>query len=129
MTESYEPELGQAIFGCPTGEYELPQYVMAFLSAILDEIDRVFWNVNQREWDRLEDPKIPNIIYHPYYWGDNEKLEERPNFVFEKVEIRWYKHPGRGTTCDVDWGCGAWVEWFIQCMKSIHTYEKTLDEE
>jgi hypothetical protein len=55
-------ELGQAVFGNPTGEYPCPAWVDALVREILRQIDRVYWNVHQREWDG-EDPQIPGIEY------------------------------------------------------------------
>ena len=68
----YEPELGQAIFGNATGEYDCPNFVDAFLEHICREIERVYWNIHQKEWDGYSgvDPQIPGIEYRPYYWGD-----------------------------------------------------------
>lgn len=62
-------ELGQMVFGNPWGEYECPHWVDALVRELLREIERVFWNKNQREWDRCEDPKIPGVEFRPYYWG------------------------------------------------------------
>ena len=80
------------------------------LDYLLDEIGRVFWNVNQREWKLGYDPKIPGVEVRPYYWGDEtDKEATKPNFKFGEAEIRWYKYPGRGMTVNVDWGPEKWV--------------------
>ena len=243
----YEPEIGQAVFGCDWGNYETPEYVGAFLEHILNEIARVYqhpakmapglafkiikhkiikhldWNIHQREWDRADDPAIPGVDYRPYYWGEctcgfeeedggwhtawesehchtetcfynryrNEKKaycplfgtpskgnfglrhehmtewakanglpgapwgmavycdcgydelyaqeygKRRethnhapdcpivlPNFEFGEVEIRWYKHPGRGQSCNVKWDERQWRVWFDECMKAIAQWEQ-----
>ena len=66
----YEPEIGQAVFGNPTGEYDCPEFVDAFLEHIVAEIRRVYWNIHQRKWDEYNEPQIPNIVYRSYYWGE-----------------------------------------------------------
>lgn len=58
-----EPELGQLVFGNPIGAYESPDWVDALVNAVLNEIERVFWNKNQREWNRFEDPRIPGVEF------------------------------------------------------------------
>lgn len=150
MTNYYEPEIGQAVFGCPSGEYETPNFVDAFLEYIFCEIDRVFGNVNQRQWDRYEDPQIPDVEFRPYYWGEctcgyDEAYDEfyqrtiqefggfhkkdclliLPNFKFGEVEIRWYKHPGRGQSCNVNWNERAWRRWLDDCLRAIREYESS----
>mgnify|MGYP001558513855 CR=1 FL=1 len=170
----YEPEVGQSLFGNPWGEYEASVQVEAFLDYILAEIKRVYWNVNQQEWDEYEAPKILGIEYRPYYWGEctcgwdtfeKEKLDKRkadnkhkqdcfrsgdnikpsgfyqecikefggdacyghkstcasvlPNFKFEDVEIRWYKHPGRGMSVNKNMSDTEWAEWLNRCIATI----------
>lgn len=112
-------------------QYNTLLFVDALLEHILGEVNRVFWNVHQEEWDKYEDPQIPGIEYHPYYWGECDCEDEettlhtpdcptiQPNFKFEEVEIRWYKHPGRGQSCNVDWDERAWRLWFDRCVKAI----------
>lgn len=112
MGKQYQPELGQAIFGAPTGEFESPEFVEAFVDYILWRIDLVFWNREQRQWDKFEDPKIPGLEYRSYYWGDDESEMEKANMKWREVELRWYKYPGRGQTVNVDWTPNQWVEWF-----------------
>ena len=114
----YEPEIGQAVYGNPWGEFKASLQVEAFLAYILVEIERVFWNKNQKEWDRYEDPKIPNIEYRPYYWGEDEEMA-KPNFKFEDVEIRWYKYPGRGMSVNKEMTDKEWHQWRYRCIDTI----------
>jgi hypothetical protein len=122
----YTPELGQLLFGCPTGRYDVPDYGVALIEWCMKEIERVYWNRNQREWDRYTDPQIPGIIYRPYYWGDDEVEMELPNFQLEgnQFEIRWYKHCWRGVSCNINYTPGQWVEWFDEVIKRIQRYDK-----
>ncbi|GAH04658.1 unnamed protein product, partial [marine sediment metagenome] len=43
MGKEYEPELGQAFFGNPMGQYECPEFVEALIGFILDEMERIYW--------------------------------------------------------------------------------------
>lgn len=127
MSEEVKPtmslELGQMVFGNPTGAYGMPLYADALLESLLSEIERVFWNTKQKEWDRFDDPEIPGVTFHPYYWGDDLEKSSLPNFLsdlFPAQEIRWYKHPGRGTSCTVEYTPAQWVEWYTAVHSQIN---------
>ncbi len=125
-SKHYTPELGQAIFGAPTGEYELPRYAIALFREVWREIGRIFWNREQRQFDAYgsEDPKIPNFTVRAYWSGSDDAPEaELPNFVYGEAEIRWYKYPCRGMSCNVSWTPDQWVVWFDAAMKALHEYE------
>jgi hypothetical protein len=68
--ECFTPEVVQILRGNVIGAYAMDDYAEALLHYLLHEIERVFGNVNQREWDREEDPSIPGIEFHPYYWDE-----------------------------------------------------------
>ena len=78
MAETYVPEVGQALFGSAYAEWECPEYVEAFVNHILREIERVHWNREQKRWEQEGDPRIPGIVFNPYWWdGCNCGYEER----------------------------------------------------
>lgn len=113
MTDAYQPEMGQLLFGNPTSQFACRPFVTALLLEAIGEIETVFWNMNQRRWDRREDPKIPGVEFRPYCWDEEDEAEcAKPNFKWGGAEIRWYKHPGRGMSTDVDWTPAQWAEWF-----------------
>lgn len=123
----YEPELGQAVFGCPTSEYELPEFAEALLMYILNEIERVYWNVNRKEWENYQNPGIPQIKVRPYYWGEDEKEARKPNLQYHDVQIFWYKYPSRGVSCNILKRENEWRSWFDSCLKTIREYENDND--
>src|SRR5690242_17897709 len=116
-------ELGQMVFGNPTGEHSCPHWVDALVFEILSEIERVFWNKNQRVWNRYEDPQIPGIEYRPYYWGDDDAEAEKPNLKHGNVEVRWYKHPGRSSTLNVEAKHDVIIRWFESAIATIQACE------
>jgi len=116
-------ELGQMAFGNSVGEYSCPEFVTALLTHLLNEIGMAFWNKNQEEWDTNDDPEIPGIVFNPYYWGDDPQEAGKPNFKFEDVEIRWYKHPGRSMTVNKSLTEKQWRVWFDKCLKRIQSYD------
>ena len=44
--------LGQIALGNPWGDHACPRWCDALIREILHEIERVFWNRNQRQWDK-----------------------------------------------------------------------------
>lgn len=121
---STTPELGQICFGNPTGEHPCPHWVDALVREILSEIERVFWNNNQRRWDDCEDPNIPGIDFRPYYWGYDETEAAKPNLKHGDIEVRWYKHPMRGTSLNVEATPEVIIPWFDSAIAAIHAAEK-----
>lgn len=116
-------ELGQMCFGNPTGAFEMLPYQDALVREILREIERVYWNKYQTEFDLYCGDTLPGIELRPYYWGDDEDKAELPNLKFGEQEIRWYKHPMRGSTCTLDWSADQWVAWFDAALAHIHSLD------
>ncbi len=125
MGKKYNPELGQAAFGNPNGEFGLPEFAEALLDYIFEEIGRRFWNKHQKEWSDAFDPEIPGIEVRPYWWGAKDSPQAaKPNFKFGDVKIWWYKYRGRGMSCNVTLPPDAWVGWFERCLKTIRENRK-----
>ena len=120
-------ELGQIMYGNPVGEYTCPEFVEALIKYVLDEIERIFWNENQREWDHIEDPKISNIKYNTYYWGEDEEQASSPNFSYDGVELRWYKHFGRSMTLNCEKSIEDWIKWFDKCLVEVRSNDSVLN--
>lgn len=51
MSNQFEPELGQAAFGCSYSEYECPEFIEAGLNYLAEEIERVEWNITQKQYE------------------------------------------------------------------------------
>ena len=118
--EKYVPELGQLVFGGPYGMFEMSEYAITMFKFLLWEIERVVSNRDRCvHWNRIEDPKIPGIEWHPYSSNEDSPNYGKPNFKFGEVEIQWYKYPGRGMSCNVDWSPNQWAEWFDKCLACI----------
>lgn len=96
-------------------------FVDAFIDSLLQEISIAYWNINQENWDPLDDPKIKGIEYRPFYWGDDQEEIDKPNlkFDFSSQEIKWYKYPGRGQTSLIDFTEHEWIEWYEEAYKLI----------
>lgn len=112
-------ELGNILFGHSFGEFEFP--------------DRDI--VNTRSWQKLLDiceldnygcgdgSVYDNELFsiRPYYWGDDEKIANLPNFVFkpENFEIRWYKYPFRDSYTNQNKTKKEIMQIFRKCYKFV----------
>lgn len=98
----FTPELGQALFGAPWGEYGASNLLIAALRDIDTEIERIESNAG-----RYYESPFANtggrwsngtFSVRAYYWGDDEAELAAPNFKCGDIEVRWYKWLGRSTT-------------------------------
>lgn len=131
--EYYEPESGQAIFGAPTGHYDCTDYIEAIFSHLLAEVDRVYWNVYQREFDSYSQDEedfvklFAPLSYRSYWWGDEESPEAKlPNLSYDGVELRWYKHFGRGMSLNVQKEPAEWRDWLNTSLAFVRSKDVDL---
>ncbi len=136
-------EAGQILHNNPVGA-PLPDYVRAMISHLRSELARAYWNTQQKFWEEgpgfdWEDkdkehgltPLPPGIEWRRYYnWAGSPNDEDwdqgqasAPNFAFEGVKIRWYKHFGRSMNANVVWEPVKWVRWFERCVQTIEAWE------
>lgn len=113
-----------------THRYECDDFIEALIFALKKELDRCYWNWHQQQLDERKDWELIDadlgFEYRRYYWGDEEDECQRPNFKFGPVVINWYKHIGRGMSCNVDWTEKQWRDWFDGAMKAIRLYDRCL---
>lgn len=100
----YSPELGQAIFGQPHKEHQVPEIMDAALMRIHREITRVLWNIMQDQFDPFIDGAAFRCAVFgvwAYDWGEGEQPY---NFKHPSsgLEVSWYKHSWRGLSANMD---------------------------
>ena len=114
-------EIGNLIFGNSRGEYHVEpraEYQEAFCNFLKNngfEFDGCYGNKNEFEND--------TFIVRPYYWGENEKLAELPNFVYKPtdLEISWYKYPMRDAYSNQDIDIKQFRKILKDCASSMRT--------
>lgn len=95
-------ELGNLIFGHSRGAFQVPR------GKWQDRFCKFLDNIGCDYYGIADDQDNPHVnarggvttklfCIHPYYWGDDEKECERPNFVYHPTGyvLRWYKYPLR----------------------------------
>lgn len=110
---------------------ECPEYIIALLSYIRDELDRLYWNKFQEEWDdnpfsnsgNVEGFNNGTFEVHAYDWkyglDDEDDDDEQPNFKYKDIEIIWYKYLGRGTRINREVYPEEVIDMFNKCMASL----------
>ncbi len=141
------PEIGQILHNNPAG-MAASDFTCALISAIRDGLARAYWNTQQKPWKGDDEesawfgqfgqsdslsygPLPPGMEWRGYYnWGgcpgdpDWDQAEaDRPNFSFEGVEVRWYKHFGRSMNVNVCWSADKWQRWFERAVQTIRAWE------
>ncbi len=123
----FEPELGQMCFGNPTGQHECPEYITALLNHLADEIVRVEGNKGNKIEPLTSNVGGEYIVdmfeMRSYYWGDDEGIAALPNFKYGDIEVRWYKHSGRGASINHPISESGAVLIFDNCLAFLRQRE------
>lgn len=127
MSEEYEPELGQAIFGRPFKKYRVSNIWEAALSCLRDRLDIAMWNIHQSEYSSpfnnsgSEFVDLPQFQAHAYSW--DEDVSQPFNFKWRDVEISWYKHAGRGLSANRQLTPEDASRMLDECLEAVRVYE------
>lgn len=106
--------------------------IRAVLNMIRSEMDRMYWNANQKEmvspFDNTgaEEFKADVFTVRSYNWDENIL----PNFETDDVKIWWYKHSNRGVYAKIKNGAHAEDVLFnilYNSIKSLQRYFKDGD--
>jgi len=123
MTDIYEPELGQALFGQPWQPYPAPDWLIAFLKTIDEELDLRLGNPDD-DWGTSPfsntGQKFKNGVFEveAYQW-DDERDPQPYNFKWQEIEVSWYKYLGRGTTVNIRVTPQRGAEMLEACLASL----------
>lgn len=116
MSEQYEPELGQMLFGQPCGdkkvswELECAIDALAHAFSAIHKKDSPFSNTGARyAW--------PSFRVHAYSWNDDE--HQQFNFMCKDVRVSWYKHSKRGLSCNICPNGDELRQMLTQCMRDM----------
>jgi hypothetical protein len=123
---TYQPELGQMLFGQPHKEHAVSNLVDAALCRIRDELDRVMCNVHQEEYaspfsNTGNSFKCDTFEVEAYSW--NDEVEQPYNFKWRGVEISWYKYLGRGMSANTNITPTVASEMLDDCLKAAAAWE------
>lgn len=114
--------------------YEVDKKYMGFINALFlgirRELERLYWNKNQKEmvspFDNTGNATYTNPTFSisAYNWGteDNELEDTKPNFQYKGFSLWWYKYAGRGmyARCDVPVDPEYLYQMYTDCIESLH---------
>ena len=102
-------EIGNLLFGNSRGNFSIDRDVFQepFWQWLeKNRFDSYGYSERGDMIDENGDYRFENdtFVIRPYYWGDNDDIAEKPNFVFkpEDIQISWYKYPLRDAYCNVN---------------------------
>ena len=120
-------ELGNLMFNQNKNQtYECPEFVISLLKGLEDELERIYWNNNQEEFESPfrntgNNITIKEMKIQAYNW--NEDKTDEWNFKYKDLEISWYKYLGRDTTINIDPNTPNFavkmVTYYNECIKLI----------
>lgn len=105
-----------------------PKYIVALLRDIEHKLEVAQENVTQKPYDSPFQNtgnifKTDVFEVYAYYWGDDERLINKPNFKCGDLEISWYKHLGRGTAINKRISRRKMEKIYLKCLISIEAWE------
>ena len=123
-----ELELGNLMFNTNKNQaYECPEWIIALLETLENELDRIMWNIYQQEYAnpfRNSGNEFKNKVFEVQAYNWNDDVEQLYNFKCDDVEISWYKYLGRDTTINDNYEEKYIIEIFNKCLESLREMEK-----
>lgn len=125
MTEIEEP-----------ARYDVPLIGGAVVACILREMERVYWNTNQKSQafganDGFRYHFGDKMYYSSYNW--NEYYEDGPlpdnevvNLAFGKVRIYWYKYFPRGLESNLEMTTQEWSDWLEEAISYLQSQDTSI---
>lgn len=139
LDKSYhEIEIGNFLFGNSHGKYcvERGEFEEAFLKFLTQCGFDSYGNINDEKLERLcitdsADKSNSDYVYvfnngtfeiRPYYWGNDEKLTNKANFVYmpDNIEISWYKYALRDAYSNKQLTFEYFCRMLKTCAKSLN---------
>ena len=113
-------------------EYKCENYIIALLDKIDSELQRVMWNIDQKEY---ESPfgnfanSFKNDVFEVQSYSWDDEISQPYNFKYKDIEISWYKYLGRDTTINKEILPKEAIEMFDDCLNSIYEMEKNYERQ
>ena len=128
-------ELGNLLFGHSRGSYPVdremaqPLFARFFDRFGIDSYGYVnagssLSGTSKEEGEMYTSVDTDVFSIHPYYWVDNEKAEDAPDFFYkpEGIEIRWYKYAMRDAYSNIPLTKEKIIDILKKCAESAVKY-------
>lgn len=122
MSEQYEPELGQMLFGQESQEYDCPEHLKNVLAILSDELEKT---LERNPYGQTGNPfdntggsfRCDTFVAEAYSW--NEEYDQPFNFKYKDVEVSWYKYLGRGMSVNREVPARESAQLLTECLAAI----------
>lgn len=129
-------ELGNIAFNNNVNQQlNCPRYIVALLRDIQRQLDRIMWNIYQKEYDNpFENTantfELGNFKIQAFNW--NDEVEQEFNFLYKvdkikanmpDLKISWYKYLGRDTTINQEIDENVMVSIYDDIIKQLLEFE------
>jgi len=115
-------EIGNLLFGNSRGTYEVPRE--EFEKVLIPFMEDL--GVGSEGYDKEPDETyatFDNELFtiRPYYWGDDEEIEELSNFIYKPTDfqMQWYKYPLRDAYMNQNINIEQFKNTIEECRKSV----------
>ena len=116
MTEPYQPELGQGVFGQPWQELAVPEYLEKALELMAGVLPNDEWGYNAFD-NTAAQFECDVFKVHAYSW-DEEPVQVW-NFAWRDLRVSWYKYLGRGMSMNRAVTVQEVAEMVRECMDAL----------
>ena len=129
-------ELGNIAFNNNVNQQlNCPEYIVALLRDIQRQLDRIMWNIYQKEYDNpFENTantfELGNFKIQAFNWNDD--VSQEYNFIYKvdktkanmpDLKISWYKYLGRDTTINQEIDENVMVSIYDDIIKQLLEFE------
>lgn len=116
-------ELGNLMFNTNINQtFKCDNYIVALLREIENQLSRVMWNRDQKEYDSPFDNTantFKNDVFEVQAYSWDDEVCQEYNFKYKNIEISWYKYLGRDTTINGQYSHKEIIDMFDKCIESI----------
>lgn len=102
--------------------FKCDNYIVALLKEIENQLSRVMWNRDQKEYDSPFDNTantFKNNVFEVQAYSWDDEVCQSYNFKYKNIEISWYKYLGRDTTINGQYSHKEIIDMFDKCIESI----------
>jgi hypothetical protein len=109
---------------------EVPNYVQAAFRQIDEELSRVMWNINQKEFDspfNNTGNKFKNDVFEVEAYSWDDEYNQEYNFKWKDYKVRWYKHCLRDPQANREMTPYECAKMLDECLESIYKMDRDDD--
>ena len=116
MTEPYQPELGQGLYGQPWQRLAVPSYLETALGLIAAVMPHDGYGGTPFDNSGM---RFEGDVFkvHAYSWDEDE--EQEWNFAWRDLRVSWYKYLGRGMSMNRAVAVREVAEMVKECLDAL----------